>query len=45
MFSMLNNLVSENGLNDKVSNYSLFCIVTPCDHESFPAATPMALKT
>ena len=46
MFSILEHLSSDNGLNDKgKEDYSLFSLVTPCNHESCHTATHMSLQT
>jgi hypothetical protein len=39
-------LVTNNGLNDKSQgDYSLFSLVTPCDHESYPSNTHITLQS
>ena len=46
MFSILEHLATDSGLNDETEeDYTLFSLVTPCDHESCPAATHMFLQT
>ena len=46
MFSILEHLVTDNGLKDKgQEDYSLFSLVTPCNPESCPTATHMSLQT
>ena len=42
MFSILEDLATDNGLNDETQeDYSLFSLVTPYNHESCPTATHM----
>ena len=45
MFSILEQLASNNGLNDKgQEDYSLFSLVTPYNHESCPTTTTCPYK-
>ena len=46
MFSVLEQLTSDNGLNDNgKDDYSVFSLVTPYNHESCPTAIHMSLQT